>query len=146
VLKNRGNGLISILTATALLVACSGGNGRVVTPSGTRNAEYVMNECAGCNTYGGTPAPAPTPDVGGEVFCNNAGGDFLDITGAGGTGLSCAGGNGDPGSIVGSKCGIKYWMSGGGKSTVTLPDGTTFDSMVKGLQIDGDDCSYQLTY
>jgi hypothetical protein len=101
----------------------------------------------GCDNTsgGGTPAPAPTPDVGGQVFCNNNGGDFLDITGVGGTGLSCAGGNTNGGSIVGKKCGISYWMTGGGRSSVTLPDGTSFD-IVKGLQINGDDCSYQLTY
>jgi hypothetical protein len=101
--------------------------------------------CDDCADGRGTPAPAPTPDVAGESYCNAHGGDFLDITGAGGTGLSCAGGDGGAPNIIGQKCGLEFDMHGGGTSWVKLPDGTEFD-VVSGLEINGDDCSYQISW
>jgi hypothetical protein len=73
------------------------------------------------------------------------GGDFLDITGYGGSGLSCAGGTGNSGVITGTKCGIHFHMVGAGRSQIVLPDGTEYDT-ISGLEINGDDCSYQFTY
>ena len=138
---------MSVLGIATLLVACSGSVGSGVTPSpATRQAQYVKMECNdGCNKSGGAPAPAPTPDVAGEEFCVANDGDFLDITGAGGTGLTCSGGNGRAPVVVGTKCGISFHMSGSGQSDVTLPNGNEYVN-VRGLEINGDDCSYQLTY
>ena len=132
----------------AILVACSGGAGQVVTPDyRTRETQYVKTGCldpATCG-IGGTPAPVPTPDRPGERYCNSTGGDFLDITGNGGTGLSCAGGSGNRTSISGSKCGIDFYMTGGGHSTVTVSGGFNYEG-VTGLEINSDDCSYQISF